>query len=304
MRLFSKSFAYARQFNRCLFFLPHTNGQCVLAIRCSLLYFAMQFVRMICPPLKITFLGTGTSTGVPMIACHCEVCTSANEKDKRLRSSILVESETTSFVVDTTPDFRTQMLRENVDKLDAVLFTHHHKDHIAGLDDVKAFCYFSGKPMEVFANDLTEEALRREFIYIFSETKYPGIPEINLNTIDLTPFMIGDIPVTPILVWHYKLPVYGFRFGKFTYITDANRIENAEKDKIVGSEALVLNALRRKEHLSHFTISQAIKMVEELQVPRGYFTHISHQLGLHTTIDAELPAGMSLAYDGLQLYFH
>lgn len=263
-----------------------------------------NFVRMICPPLKITFLGTGTSTGVPMIGCHCEVCTSINSKDKRLRSSILVESETTSFVVDTTPDFRTQMLREQVDKIDAVLFTHHHKDHIAGLDDVKAYCYFSGKAMEVYANELTEETLKREFIYIFAETKYPGIPEINLNRIDLTPFMIGDIPVIPILVWHYKLPVYGYRFGKFTYITDANRIDNAEKEKIMGSETLVLNALRHKEHLSHFTISQAIDMVAELQIPRGYFTHISHQLGLHDTIDAGLPAGTSLAYDELQLFFY
>ena len=269
----------------------------------ALLYFAMQFLRMICPPLKITFLGTGTSTGVPMIACHCEVCTSANEKDKRLRSSILVQSETTTLVVDTTPDFRTQMLREKIDKLDAVLYTHHHKDHIAGLDDVKAFCYFSGKAMEVYANDITEEALRREFIYIFAEKKYPGIPEINLNIIDLTPFMIGDIPVTPVLVWHYKLPVYGYRFGKFTYITDANRIESEEKDKIAGSETLVLNALRHKEHLSHFTISEAIKIVNELKVPHGYFTHISHQLGLHDVVDATLPAGMSLAYDGLQLNF-
>jgi phosphoribosyl 1,2-cyclic phosphate phosphodiesterase len=303
MGCFPNLFAYSQAAYCCLFLLSATPGQCVLAIRHSLLYFAMQFLRMVCPPLKITFLGTGTSTGVPMIACHCEVCTSSNKKDKRLRSSILVESETTAFVVDTTPDFRTQMLRENVNKLDAVLYTHHHKDHIAGLDDVKAFCYFSGKPMEVYANELTEEVLKREFIYIFADTKYPGIPEINLNTIDLTPFMIGDIPVTPILVWHYKLPVYGYRFGKFSYITDANRIDGSEKNKIAGSEVLVLNALRHQEHLSHFTIGQAIDMVAELQVPRGYFTHISHQLGLHDTIDADLPAGTSLAYDGLQLYF-
>jgi phosphoribosyl 1,2-cyclic phosphate phosphodiesterase len=274
-----------------------------LAERGALRYFAMEFFRMICPPLKITFLGTGTSTGVPMIACHCEVCQSTNARDKRLRSSILVESQTTSFVVDTTPDFRTQMLREKIDKLDAVLYTHHHKDHVAGLDDVKAYCYFSGKPMEVYANKLTEEVLRREFIYIFADTKYPGIPEINLNVIDLAPFMIGDIPVTPILVWHYKLPVYGYRFGKFTYITDANRIDDAEKEKITGSETLVLNALRHKEHLSHFTIGEAIDMVAELKVPRGYFTHISHQLGLHDVIDAGLPEGTSLAYDGLQLNF-
>lgn len=238
-----------------------------------------------------------------MIACHCEVCRSSSTKDKRLRSSILVQSEKTTIVVDTTPDFRTQMLREKVDKLDAVLYTHHHKDHIAGLDDVKAFCYFSGKAMEVYANDITEEALRREFIYIFAETKYPGIPEINLNTIDLTPFLIGDIPVTPVLVWHYKLPVYGYRFGKFTYITDANRIDDVEKDKIVGSETLVLNALRHKEHLSHFTIGEAIAMAQELKVPNAWFTHVSHQLGLHDVVNATLPRGMSLAYDGLQLHF-
>ena len=258
---------------------------------------------MNCPPLTITFLGTGTSTGVPMIACHCEVCRSANSKDKRLRSSVLVQSDRTTLIVDTTPDFRTQMLRENIDQLDAVLFTHHHKDHIAGLDDVKAFSYFSGKAMDVYANALTEEALKREFIYIFAETKYPGIPEINLNTIDLTPFFVGDIPVRPVLVWHYKLPVFGYRFGNFTYITDANRIDESEKEKIRGSETLVVNALRHKEHLSHFTLNQAIDLVHELAVPKGYFTHISHQLGLHDTVTAQLPAGISLAFDGLQLKF-
>jgi phosphoribosyl 1,2-cyclic phosphate phosphodiesterase len=257
---------------------------------------------MQCPPLKITFLGTGTSTGVPMIACDCEVCTSSNAKDKRLRSSILVESSSTRIVVDTTPDFRYQMLRENIKKLDAVLFTHPHKDHIAGLDDVKAFNFFSGKPMEVYANTLTEEALKREFAYVFADKKYPGIPEINLNTIDLTPFMVGDIPVTPILVWHLKMPVYGFRFGQFTYITDANRIDGAEKEKIKGSEVVVLNALRHKEHLAHFSLSQAVKMVEELNVPNAYFTHISHQLGLNKQVNNTLPPGISLAYDGLQLF--
>lgn len=256
---------------------------------------------MICPPLKITFLGSGTSTGVPMVACDCEVCTSADAKDKRLRSSILVESSNTSFVVDTTPDFRYQMLRKGVKKLDAVLFTHPHKDHIAGLDDVKSFCFFTGKPMEVYANSLTEEALKREFAYVFSDTKYPGIPEINLNTIDLSPFVIGDIPVTPILVWHLKMPVFGFRFGQFTYITDANRIDDSEKDKIKGSSIIVLNALRHKEHLSHFSLSEAIDLVHELEVPRAYFTHISHQLGLYQQVSKELPAGIQLAFDGLEL---
>ena len=223
------------------------------------------------PDLQITFLGTGTSGGVPMIACGCEVCTSRNEKDKRLRSSILVQSKKTTLVVDTTPDFRTQMLRENVKKLDAILFTHPHKDHIAGLDDIKAYNFFQHKPMEVYANQLTQEALRREFYYIFSEDKYPGIPNINLHTISDKPFIVGDIPVTPILVYHLKMPVLGFRFGKFTYITDANRIEDTEKEKIKGSEVLVVNALRKKDHISHFNLKQAADLVEELKIPRSIF---------------------------------
>lgn len=254
-----------------------------------------------CPPLKITFLGTGTSSGVPMIACDCEVCLSTNEKDKRLRSSILVESAATTFVIDTTPDFRTQMLRANVKKLDAVLFTHPHKDHVAGLDDIKAYNFFMKKPMEIFCNELTQQAIIREFPYIFTEQKYPGIPEININTIDLTPFYIGDIPVTPILVWHLKMPVFGFRFGNFTYITDANRIDEEEREKITGSHTLVLNALRHKPHISHFNLEEAVSMVKQLQVPEAYFTHVSHQLGLHDIITRELPAGIALAWDGLEL---
>ncbi len=258
---------------------------------------------MHCPPLKITFLGTGTSSGVPMIACDCEVCTSTDEKDKRLRSSILVESASTTFIVDTTPDFRTQMLRADVKKLDAVLFTHPHKDHVAGMDDVKAFNYFQQAPMEVFANQLTVDALKREFSYVFHDTKYPGVPEINVNLIDDAPFYIGDIPVIPILVWHLKMPVLGFRFGRFTYITDANKIETAEKEKIKGSETMVLNALRHKSHISHYTLGEAVALVQELKVPKAYFTHISHQLGKHADINRELPGGIELAYDGLELNF-
>lgn len=263
----------------------------------------IYFLFMLCPPLNITFLGTGTSTGVPMIACDCPVCTSTDTKDKRLRSSILVKSSTTSFVVDTTPDFRYQMLRMKVKELDAVLFTHPHKDHVAGLDDVKPFCYFSKKPMEVFANALTEEALKREFPYVFAEQKYPGVPEINLNTIDLTPFMIGDIPVTPIMTWHLKMPVYGYRFGKFTYITDANRIEESEKEKIRGSETMVVNALRHQKHISHYSVDEAIQLIHELKVPKGYLTHISHQLGKYADINPSLPTGIELAWDGLALSF-
>jgi phosphoribosyl 1,2-cyclic phosphate phosphodiesterase len=255
------------------------------------------------PRLKITFLGTGTSGGVPMIGCDCKVCTSSDKKDNRLRSSILVQSETTTIVVDTGPDFRYQMLRTGVKKLDAVLFTHPHKDHLAGLDDVRAFNFFSKKPVEVYADSLTEEALRRDFYYAFSDTKYPGTPEINLNTIAMATFQIGDIPVVPILVWHLRMPVLGFRFGKFTYITDANRIEETEKEKIKGSQALVLNALRIKKHVSHFNLSEAIELARELKAKDTYFTHISHQLGLHAEIENELPEGIHLSYDGLVLNF-
>jgi phosphoribosyl 1,2-cyclic phosphate phosphodiesterase len=251
------------------------------------------------PPLTITFLGTGTSGGVPMIACDCKVCESTDPKDKRFRSSILVESPTTTIVVDTTPDFRSQMLQAKVKKLDAVLFTHPHKDHVAGLDDVKAFNYFHQQPMDVFANEMTAEALKREFNYIFSDKKYPGVPEISLKSIADSTFMVGDIPVTPISVWHLKMPVIGFRFGDFTYITDANRIEDQELEKIKGSQIMVLNALRKEKHLSHFTLDEAIEVVRKTEVPIAYFTHISHQLGFHENISKELPNGMFLAHDNL-----
>jgi phosphoribosyl 1,2-cyclic phosphate phosphodiesterase len=251
--------------------------------------------------LKVTFLGTGTSSGVPMIACDCEVCKSENTKDKRYRSSILVESDTTTLVVDTTPDFRSQMLREGVKKLDAILFTHAHKDHVAGLDDVKAFNYFHQQPMKVFANEPTEKALRREFSYVFEEFKYPGVPDIHIYPIDNKVFSVGDIEVTPIQVWHHKMPVLGFRFGKFTYITDANRIDQDEKEKIKGSEIIVLNALRKEKHLSHFTLQEAIDLVDELKIPEGYFTHISHQLGKHDEVSKMLPKAKQLAFDGLVL---
>jgi len=238
-----------------------------------------------------------------MVACSCYVCSSPDKKDKRLRSSVLVQSDTTTIVVDTTPDFRYQMLRENVKKLDAVLFTHPHKDHIAGLDDIRAFNFFQQKPMEVFTNSLTEEAIIREFAYAFAEKKYPGVPSINLNTISNTAFHIGDIPVTPVEVWHHQMPVLGFRFGQFTYITDANRIDAHEKQKIRGSEAIVLNTLRREKHISHYSLSEAIAEVQGLGIPKGFFTHISHQMGRHEEVSAELPFGMELAWDGMQLFF-
>lgn len=254
-----------------------------------------------CPPLQITFLGTGTSSGVPMIACDCQVCRSPDKKDKRLRSSILVQSATTTLVVDTGPDFRYQMLRAQVKNLDAVLFTHPHKDHLAGLDDVRAFNYLLQRPIDVYADSLTEEAVRRDFYYAFTDTKYPGIPELNMHTINMEPFVVGDIPVVPVQVWHLRMPVLGFRFGDFTYITDANRIDAAEREKIKGSQVMVLNALRREKHISHFTLDEAVEVVREIGIPTAYLTHISHQLGLHAEVEASLPSGIHLAYDGLQL---
>lgn len=236
-----------------------------------------------------------------MIACDCEVCRSVDPRDNRLRSSILVQSATTTLVVDSTPDFRYQMLRAKVRKLDAIVFTHPHKDHIAGLDDVRAYNYFSQQPMQIFANEMTQMNIIREFPYAFAETRYPGVPEIQINQIDMDSFTVGDIPVTPILVWHMRMPVLGFRFGNFTYITDANRIDPDEMDKIRGSSHLVLNALRHEKHISHFTLSEAVAVVQELKVPNAYFTHISHQLGLHELINASLPAGIQLAYDGLSI---
>ena len=238
-----------------------------------------------------------------MIACPCPVCHSTDKKDKRLRSSILVETATTTIVVDTTPDFRYQMLRAGVTRLDAVLFTHPHKDHIAGLDDIRAFNFFSGRPMPVYANELTQEVIIREFPYAFADTRYPGIPEINLNTIDDNPFQVGDIPVLPITTWHLKMPVYAFRFGKFSYVTAANRIDESSREKLKGSEVIVLNALRKEKHISHFSLDEAIAMVRELGIPKAYFTHISHQLGRHEVINRELPLGMELAYDGQVLKF-
>ena len=251
--------------------------------------------------MTVTFLGTGTSQGVPIIACECEVCRSQDVKDKRLRSSILIESDEAKIVIDSGPDFRYQLLREKVKTLDAVVFTHEHKDHIAGLDEVKSFNYINKMRMPVYATERVQQALKREFAYIFSEDKYPGIPEIDLYTIDKNPFTIKDITLLPIDVMHYKMPVKSYRIKDFTYITDANFISESEKEKIKGSKIIVVNALRRVEHVSHFTLQQAIDLMIELKPEKAYFTHISHQLGLHQIVTKELPSFIELAYDGLKI---
>lgn len=251
--------------------------------------------------MKVTFLGTGTSQGVPIICCECEVCRSQNPKDNRLRTSILIESHSAKVVIDSGPDFRQQMLRQKIKTLDAVVFTHEHKDHIAGLDEVKAFNYFNKMRMPVYATERVQEALKREFAYIFAEDKYPGIPEIDVFTVTDESITIKDIVLLPIDVIHYRLPVKAYRINDFTYITDANYISEEEKQKIKGSKIIVINALRREEHVSHYTFQQAIDLMNELKPERAYFTHISHQLGLHDEVSKELPPFIELAYDGLQI---
>jgi phosphoribosyl 1,2-cyclic phosphate phosphodiesterase len=253
--------------------------------------------------VKITFLGTGTSQGVPFIGCDCAVCTSPDKRDNRLRTSVWIETPEASIVIDSGPDFRYQMLRANVRRLDAIIFTHGHKDHTAGLDDVRAYNFHTGKAIDIYANLDTQEVLTREFQYIFAGHNYPGIPQVNMHTIDGdNSFEINGVKITPIKVLHYKLEVLGFRIGNFTYITDANYIAPEEVDKFRGCDALVLNALRHQEHISHYTLNQAIEVAREAEVKDAYFTHISHQLGLHAEVEAHLPPNMHLAYDGMEIY--
>ncbi|MDI1356100.1 MAG: MBL fold metallo-hydrolase [bacterium] len=251
--------------------------------------------------MKVTFLGTGTSQGVPLIACACDVCTSEDVRNKRLRSSVLIETAKTRIVIDSGPDFRQQLLREKINRLDAVLFTHEHKDHIAGLDEVKAFNFLNKMRMPVFASQRVQQALKREFHYIFANEKYPGIPEVDLYDVENETFSIGDLVIEPINVMHYKLPVKAYRVRDFAYVTDANFISEAEKQKLRNLNVLVLNSLRKEAHISHFKFDEAVALVKELKPRKAYFTHISHQLGLHTEVNAELPSNIELAFDGLQL---
>lgn len=251
--------------------------------------------------MKITFLGTGTSQGVPVIGCECETCRSHDSRDKRLRTSVLVEVDEKIFVIDTGPDFRQQMLRENVKDLTAILFTHEHKDHIAGLDDIRAFNYIHKRPMEVYADVRVQQALRREYAYVFADDKYPGIPEMETYTIDNSPFIIENLKIIPIRLMHHKLPILGFRINDFTYITDTNYIEPTEKEKIKGSKVIVVNALRKKKHISHFNLDEALQLIEELKPERAYLTHVSHLMGRQADVEKDLPENVEFAYDGLSI---
>lgn len=251
--------------------------------------------------MKVTFLGTGTSQGIPVIACNCDVCLSPDLHDKRLRSSVLIEVDGKNLVIDSGPDFRQQMLRANLHSLDAILFTHEHKDHIAGLDDIRAFNYVQQKPIDIYAEERVHWAIKQEFAYIFAEQKYPGVPQVTMHLIDNHPFEVHGIEVIPIRAVHMRLPVLGFRIGDFTYITDANYISDEEKEKIKGSKYLVINGLRKQKHISHFSLDEAVKVIEDVKPEFAYITHISHQLGKNQMVNTELPENIRLAYDGLTI---
>jgi phosphoribosyl 1,2-cyclic phosphate phosphodiesterase len=251
--------------------------------------------------VKITFLGTGTSQGVPVIACECDTCLSNDPHDKRLRTSLLLEAEGSTLLFDAGPDFRQQMLRENVKKLDAIIITHEHKDHIAGMDDVRAFNYKSQDAIDIYAEERVQKAIKREFAYVFAEHQYPGIPKMRLNTITDYSFNIRGIEIIPIRVRHMNLEIYGFRIGDFAYITDASYIPESSKEKLFGVKYLVINALRKEKHISHFSLREAVDIIRGISPRKAFITHISHQMGIDKNVSAELPAGIMLAYDGLKM---
>lgn len=251
--------------------------------------------------MRVTFLGTGTSQGIPVIGCSCPVCQSMDFRDKRYRTSIHIEIDGQSFVVDSGPEFRLQMLREGILRLDALIFTHEHKDHTAGMDDIRPFNFLQKKDIPIYGTPPVINQLKAEFAYVFSENKYPGAPGVVVNEISNTPFEIQGVNVIPIQVYHHKLPVFGYRIADFTYITDANYIAEEEIEKIRGTRVLVLNALQINSHISHFNLSEALEMVDRIQPERAYFTHIGHRLGLSQEIEKSLPPHVSLAYDGLKI---
>lgn len=251
--------------------------------------------------INATFLGTGTSTGVPVVACDCKVCTSIDVRDRRLRTSILMEIEGHNFVIDCGPDFRYQMIREKVEDITAILFTHGHRDHIAGLDDVRAFNYVLNKTVDIFATQGVIDSINKEFPYVLKEKRFFGAPQLHFHVIENKPFTVNGVEFTPIEVMHHKMPVFGFRVQDFTYITDASFISDEEKEKILGSEILVINALRKSPHISHFSLEQALEVINEVKPERAYITHLSHFMGLHEAIEESLPENVFIAYDGLRI---
>jgi len=251
--------------------------------------------------LKITFLGTGTSQGIPMIASKDPVCLSKDMKDKRLRSSILISWDEVTYVVDCGPDFRQQMLRENVSLIHGVLFTHEHADHTAGLDDLRPFCYKIGE-MPIYLNQRTLDSLMQRFQYIFSTVnRYPGAPSVQPNVVNNSPFLAHDLQITPIEVMHGNLPVTTYRILDFAYLTDVKTIANSEKEKLKKLDVLVINALRIDKHPTHFNLQEALDFVKEISPKKTYFTHISHKLGFHEAVSKQLPKNVFLAYDGLKI---
>ena len=261
---------------------------------------------------KITFLGTGTSQGIPMIGCSCPVCTSENPKDNRLRTSALVEVDGFRILIDCGPDFRQQMLREKITDIDAVILTHQHKDHTGGMDDIRAFNYFRKEAFPIYAETNVQDSLKMEYSYAFAEHKYPGVPEYKLHTIDENPFTIYKVlpdgntvslTITPIRVYHYMLPILGFRFGKMAYITDGSRIPAEEFEKLKGLDLFIINTVRKEKHISHFSLPEALDVIKKVAAPRNYLTHLSHQIGTHDHLTSILPKNVQPAYDGLKLEF-
>ena len=253
--------------------------------------------------VKATFLGTGTSQGIPVIACSCRVCNSTDSRDMRLRSSLLLETGTHSLVIDAGPDFRQQILREKVTSLDAILLTHEHKDHIGGMDDVRAFNFKTNRAIDIYSDTRVQRAIRTEYPYVFADKKYPGSPMMNLHTIASDPFELFGIQVLPLKVLHSRLPVLGFRIGDFAYVTDANHIPQESMEKLRGVKYFVVNALRREKHMSHFSLPEALEIIRTVAPERAFLTHIGHQMGLHADVEREMPPGTELAYDGLNITF-
>lgn len=251
--------------------------------------------------MKITFLGTGTSQGVPVIACECATCLSDDCHDKRLRASLLVETASNIIVIDAGPDFRQQMLRAGVKKLDAILLTHEHKDHIAGMDDLRAFNYKSQAAIDIYAEERVQNAVRKEYEYVFAENRYPGVPKMELHTIAGYNIDLNGDEIIPLRIFHYRLPILGFRIGDLAYITDANYIPEETREKIIGVKYLVINALRKEKHISHFSLGEALNLIEQVSPRKAYITHIGHQMGKHTEVNRELPVNVTLAWDGLEV---